>query len=99
MHAVRAAMLILVGFISFTPAAQGSAPTVSRLSGTSATGVREPRVATEYLVSRLPQATQVVPFLSWKRRTKILFEETDRRVVEEIDLGPAPTPGSPTSCV
>jgi hypothetical protein len=92
MHAVRTAMLILVGWICLSPATQGAVSADSRPSCAVAVTADKPELSTRWFASRLPRAAKFVPMIRWKARPKIVLGETDRRVGEEVDLGPALVP-------
>jgi hypothetical protein len=93
MLAVRTAMLILVGCIFLSPATQGTASVGTRPAAASAVTACAPDSYTGSFVARLPQAAKFLQFVRWKARPKIVLGETDRKVVEEVDLGPVVSPG------
>src|SRR5262245_6931382 len=40
----------------------------------------------------VPHLVSVSPFEPWQHRRKAVLEESDPRIIEETDLGPAPVP-------
>jgi hypothetical protein len=82
------AMIVLIAGIGLgpvTPASRAVDPTPNPIKLTSAVGVQRSLAA-----ASLPRSLSVSDFVPWQNRRKAVLEETDPRIVDEIDLGPAP---------
>ena len=99
MHAGRTAMLTLLSCILVAPATHclpSIEPPANRKLAVTAYPAQS---SVGWLSSRPPQATKFVQIVRWKARPKIVLGETDQKVVEEVDLGPALSLTRPVSFV
>ncbi len=96
----RSAILMLVGGLLLAASAHGALSPKS-FSVTTVVVTPDhagPSVINRLLFSRSPQSEALSRFTAWKARPKIVLAESDRQVVEETDLGPAPVPIGLISC-
>src|SRR5262245_9310716 len=90
----RSAMVILVACIFITPAARPShIPESAPKTVIQVHSIGEPKSLIGGLpLSRPCPSTSLATFTPWRHRLKTVLEETDPRIIEESDLGPAIPP-------
>jgi hypothetical protein len=90
----RSAIVMLVGALLLVPSAHGARSRQSfSLTGAAITADQPgSNVIGRLASSRSTPSEALARFTVWKPRPKILMPESDRQVVEETDVGPAPAP-------
>jgi hypothetical protein len=85
----RSAMVVLTVGVLFGQFARGAQTTEGRAEPAPAAAVGLMKASVQ---SSLLTPTSLSPFSRWKTRLKTILTETDPRILEEPDLGPALMP-------
>lgn len=94
MSSAKAAMILLVGCLLLTPSPRAVKAVPSSERQAQTVSVPEPGCThgAPLPTSGPSRPASLAQFSPWRYRLKSVLEETDSRIIEEADLGPAPSP-------